>query len=78
MTNPMTPAKEIKEIVRQVYIRACLDTLDKNNQGKGRELCEKLIPLVTAEIKQRIREKMPNELKTTLTKPIITRAIEEM
>ena len=40
----------LDELLRQLYIRACLDALDPKSKGKGKNLCEKRIKIIKREI----------------------------
>ena len=60
----MTKRLEKKEtllgnLLRQLYIRACLDAISPKNKGKGQSLCEDRIKVIRQQIIEEILKEIP-------------------
>ena len=52
--------KELRKILKKLYVQACLDCMSKEYGGKGKEICEdrinQVIPKLYKQISKIIRE----------------------
>ena len=51
----------MRKVLREFYIRACLDVLNKKNKGKGKHLCEDRIDVIIPVIRKAIVSELPKE-----------------
>ena len=52
---------ELREILKALYVKGCLDSLNRDNTGKGKKMCEKSVDKTERQIRDWAKGKVPEE-----------------